>query len=90
MATEVITQADRQAFEQVAEALENGQQLTFEMIGKIFGDEFWMMLVYSFMDAQDAARAIQGAINRLRDSGELAEDTEDEDQETVGYAAAAV
>ena len=66
---ETVTLVDEAAFEEVKEALANGEQLTFEMIGKIFGSEFWMMLVYTLMDSQDAARAIQGAVNRLRSEG---------------------
>lgn len=56
---------DREEFEKVAKRLEAGEDLTFEMIGDIFGKEFWMALVMSLMDSNDAARAIQGAIGRL-------------------------
>jgi len=66
---ETVTLVDDAAFDEVKEALANGEQLTFEMIGKVFGSEFWMMLVYTLMDSQDAARAIQGAVNRLRSEG---------------------
>lgn len=56
---------DREAFEEVAKRLEGGADLTFEMIGEVFGQEFWMALVMSLMDSNDAARAIQGAVARL-------------------------
>lgn len=56
---------NREAVEQVAKDLEGGELLTYAHIGSIFGDEFYFMLIESFMDAQDAARAIQGAIARL-------------------------
>ena len=78
---ETVTLVDEAAFEEVKEALANGEQLTFEMIGKIFGSEFWMMLVYTLMDSQDAARAIQGAVNRLRSEGFTPDDVEEEDEE---------
>lgn len=39
--------------------------LTLLDVGKVFGDDFWMLLVYAFLDANDAARAIQGSIARL-------------------------
>jgi len=52
-------------FQAVSEAIEKGEQLTFEMIGQVFGTEFWMLLVLSLMDANDAARAIQSAIARI-------------------------
>lgn len=54
------------AYGDVSIRLANGEELTFEMIGDIFGQEFWMILVYSLMDAQDASRAIAGAILALR------------------------
>lgn len=56
---------DREAFEEVAARLDKGEDLTFEMIGEVFGQEFWMALVMSLMDASDAARAIQNAMARL-------------------------
>lgn len=57
--------ANREAFDNVAADLESGQQLTFAHIGAVFGDEFYFMIIESLMDAQDAARAIQGAMARL-------------------------
>jgi hypothetical protein len=60
---------DREMFEETCTRLDAGEELTFEMIGDIFLKQFWMMLCYSLMDAQDAARAIQGAINRLKAGG---------------------
>ena len=57
---------NKKAFKEVSARVDAGEQLTFEMIGDVFGKEFWMLIVLSLMDANDAARAIQGAINRLR------------------------
>lgn len=56
---------DRDAFERVATLLDEGADLTFEMVGDVYGKEFWMALVMTLMDAGDAARAIQGAVARL-------------------------
>lgn len=57
--------ANKAAFKTVCDQLEAGENLTLEMVGNVFGQDFWMMLVYTLMDANDAARAIQGAIARL-------------------------
>ena len=48
------------------------QQLTFTQVGRVFGQDFWELLVYALLDSQEAARAIQGAVNRLK-AGESAE-----------------
>lgn len=56
---------NREAFERVYAELVDGEDLDWQMLGSIFGEDFWMLLVYSFLDANDAARAIQGAIARL-------------------------
>lgn len=56
---------NKKAFERVCEQMKGGEDLTWPMIGSIFGEDFWMLLVYSFLDANDAARAISGAIARL-------------------------
>lgn len=56
---------NREAFERVYVELTEGEDLDWQMLGSIFGEDFWMLLVYSFLDANDAARAIQGAIARL-------------------------
>ena len=64
---------NKQAFKRVCEQLEAGEALTFRMVGEVFGPEFWEMVVFSYMDANDAARAVQGAIARLRE-GEIIED----------------
>lgn len=53
------------AFNRVCVEVENGDPLTLEMVEEVFGADFSMMLIYTLMDANDAARAIQGAINRL-------------------------
>ena len=58
---------NKEAFEKVATDLENDDQLplTLEMLGEVFGKEFWIMTIYLLLDAQDAARAIEGAFARL-------------------------
>lgn len=57
---------NREEFEKVLVELEDGSPLSIEQVGRVFGEDFWMLLVYCLMDAGDASRAIQGAINRLR------------------------
>lgn len=61
-----MSKVDRKALDLVEEDLEKGNELTFAHIGTVFGQEFWELLVMALMDAQDAARRIQGAISRLR------------------------
>jgi hypothetical protein len=56
-------------FERVKYDLENGEVLTLGMVMSVFGQDFCELLVNCLMDSQDAARAIQGAIARLK-SGE--------------------
>ena len=62
---EIITYPDKKAFKDVCTKLETAP-LTLEMVGDVFGKSFWMLLVGALMDASDAARAVQGAIFRLR------------------------
>ena len=52
------------AFESVCKKLKD-EDLTLEMVGDVFGKQFWMLIVLAFLDAQDAARAIQTASRRL-------------------------
>lgn len=66
--------ANRKAFNKVFKGLEEGKQLTFDQIGEVFGQEFWIMLTIALMDSQEAARAIQGAISRLRTGEAVPED----------------
>lgn len=56
---------DRDAFADVCKDLENGAPLDFTMVGSIFGPEFYELLLMTLLDSNDAARAIQGAVNRL-------------------------
>ena len=57
---------NREEFEKVAAELQAPDAvLTLSHVGRVFGNEFWELMVYALLDAQDAARAIQGAINRL-------------------------
>jgi hypothetical protein len=44
---------------------EEDYQLTLEDIGDVFGKDFYIMVITLLLDAQDSARAIQGAIRRL-------------------------
>ena len=53
------------AFKAVKESLENGDQLTLDAIGLIFGAQFYQLIVCCLMDAQEAALAISGSIKRL-------------------------
>ena len=61
-----MAHVDRHAFEELCERLDKGEALTFEAIGDIFGKSLWIMLVYTLLDAQVAARAIQSAILRIQ------------------------
>lgn len=74
-----MAKIDREALELVHEDLERGAELTLQHVGNVFGQEFWELIVMLLLDAQDAARAIQGAINRLRDDAEV-DDFEDDDE----------
>lgn len=64
---------NRKEFNKLCREIEGGGALTFEGIGNIFGQDFWMMLVWALMDSGEAARAIQGAIQRLRAGDEVVE-----------------
>ena len=57
------------AFKTVCKDIKSGQELTLEQIGTVFGPDFYQMVIYLLLDANDAARAIQGSINRLREGG---------------------
>ena len=57
---------NREIFDKIDAELDGGEFLTFEMVGDLFGQDFWIMLTGALMDAQSAARAISGAINKLR------------------------
>jgi hypothetical protein len=65
---------NKSAFKRVCDELET-KPLTFQQVGAVFGEDFWVLLVYSLMDAGEASRAIQGAINRLK-SGEKVDDVD--------------
>jgi hypothetical protein len=73
-----MAKVDREALELVVEDLEKGAELNLKHVGDVFGSDFWELIVMLLLDAQDAARAIQGAINRLRDDAEV-DDLEDDD-----------
>lgn len=55
-----------------------GQPVTFEQVGRVFGSDFYQQLIYALMDAQLAARAIHGAIERLRAGEPVVEEEEGE------------
>lgn len=62
---------NKEAFERVCLELEDdtkGNHLTFDQIGEIFGQDFWVMLVGTLLDAREAARIISSAVNRLRNA----------------------
>ncbi len=61
------------AYDAVKRELAKDLPLTLEMVGNVFGQDFWILIVYCLLDAQEAARAIQGAINRLRAGEESVE-----------------
>lgn len=63
---------DKKAFKQVCQELATGSPLTFHKVGLVFGHDFWELLVLAFMDANDAARAIQMSMLRLK-AGESSE-----------------
>jgi len=46
--------------------LKAGEELTLEMVGDVFGQEFWILIVEVLLDSQDAARAIQLAVAKVR------------------------
>jgi hypothetical protein len=56
----------QKAFKQVCEKLAAGEELSLEMIGDVFGKDFYIILIGTLLDANDAARAIQGAVLRLK------------------------
>jgi len=39
-------------FQNVSEELKRGEQLTLRMIGRVFGQPFWEVLVLSLMDSK--------------------------------------
>lgn len=80
-----MSKVDSKALELVEEDLDRGADLTFEHIGSVFGQAFWILVVEALLDSQDAARAIQGAIARLRmidpEAGDDEFDDTDEDDD---------
>ena len=71
-----MSKPNKAAFKRVCEELESGTPFTMNMAMDIFGNQFSEMFILCLMDAQEAARAIQGSINRLR-MGEQVEDEDD-------------
>lgn len=57
---------NREHFEEVCRYLDEGQDLTIEMIGHVFGAPYYLMELYNLMDAGAAARAIQLASARVQ------------------------
>lgn len=66
---------DKKAFKAICTRNLESEPLTLSDVGNVFGQRFWEMLVYSLLDAGEAARAVQGAINRLKE-GERVDDTQ--------------
>ena len=60
----------RDAFDVVEDKLDNNGSLTLEDVGEVFGTDFWMLLVYTLVDAQVAARAIANALVRMSEEGD--------------------
>lgn len=75
-----MSKVNKKAFKEVCTTLEAGQPLTLEQVGSVFGQDFWVLLVYALMDSQLAARAIQGAINRLRSGSSVLESSDAEER----------
>jgi hypothetical protein len=80
-----MSQIDYEALKIVEDQLDHGEPLTHAMVGSVFGSEYWMLTVETLLDAQDAARAIQGSINRLRGAsgGNADFDAIDEEEDLV-------
>lgn len=57
---------NKEHFEEVCGYLDDGQELTLEMVGHVFGPDFYLIMLYTLMDAQEAARAIQLASARAQ------------------------
>lgn len=79
-----MAKIDREALELVAKELDEGAELNLKHVGDVFGSDFWELIVMLLLDSQDAARAIAGAINRLRtadDDDAIGYDDEDDDSE---------
>ena len=57
---------NKRAFKAICDR-EESQPLTLEDIGDVFGTPFWIMLIYAFLDSNDAARAIQNATRKLKE-----------------------
>jgi hypothetical protein len=53
-------------FKEVCGYLDDGQELTLEMVGHVFGPNFYLIMLYTLMDAQEAARSIQLASMRVQ------------------------
>lgn len=65
-----LDQPNADAFDEVCEAIEDGEQLTLSHIGRVFGQPFWELLIMCMLDSNDAARAIQMSMLRMREAAE--------------------
>lgn len=71
MNPETIELPSREAFEKLYKELETGERgLTLSDVGRVFGQPFWELLVMCMLDANDAARAIQMSMLRMRESAD--------------------
>ena len=61
-----IKYPNKAEFRRVCQEVEEGKSLTFTMIGRVFGASFYELILYALMDSHDAARAIAGAVARLK------------------------
>lgn len=67
---------DTEAFVAVCNKMDKGEPFLLEDAMDVFGTEFSITLVYALMEAGDAARAIQSAMNRLK-AGEKTDEAPD-------------
>ncbi len=58
---------NKEAFEKLVAEVESGNpsELTLEMVGDVFGKDFYLLIITLLLDAQEAALAIQGSMLRL-------------------------
>ena len=66
---------NREEFDYLCEA--HYKDLSLDDIGNVFGPEFYKLIIYLLVDANEAGRAIQNAFNRL---SKVQEEAEEEDE----------
>lgn len=70
---------NREAVEALDAKLKAGEDITYSDIGDVIGNPFWELIIMGFLDSQDAARAIQLAVARIRTADEEEEDDDLDD-----------